>query len=218
LYRRFGLIRATAYTTPVHRALLRSQKNSAILPIWEEPPAQDSAAVEERAADTLEQRLALSNADLPRRARDEAWERFALGDFRLSAKAFSSAAALDRNDLEAHVGAMVCHVALGTLRGAAALLDGCPVRDRRLFELDLDLRERFGKDDLMKDLRTRCKYHAQTEGGDDRTAALHLLLLWYLGERDEAVFIASTIPKRYPGSRYSQWAEQMRAVLSATSG
>ncbi len=214
-HRRVGLIRATQQATPVQRALLRSFGTMPGLMTpqsWAEAPVP--AHTPETPTSTLEQRLTREATNLPIQAKQEGWRWFSDGNYRIASRAFLSAATLDPSDTEARVAAMVCHVTLGALRTAAGLLDQLAREGESAFALDLDLRARYGSEARADEVLARCKYNSQTEAGDDRSIALHVLTLWYLGARDEAVFAAAAIRKRFPESPFAAWPEQMRAVRS----
>jgi hypothetical protein len=221
LNRRQELLRATKSIAPIRRAITQGSnaplRSSIRSPFFEVATANELPTEN---APHLEDALRLDNEKRHAEVRRTAWARFADGQFFLAAKGFGLASRTDTTDLESRIGELASELMMGSGAAPAVIVEDVWRRFDDPFTLDLKLAERLGSQPLANQLRTRARVYVQIEGADAHLAAAYTLILWYLGERQDAVRAATALARRFPESRFDGWAERMRsaAPLGAPSG
>lgn len=220
--RRYGLVEATSLNAPVRRALLQSSFPSALpsalstVPFVSRPsPAADvvdvGSPLDPQSLDLHLQQTAVS-AHLA--ARSDAWAWFLGGNFRRAARGFQSAITLNPADTESYVGEMFCHLSNGATRTALATLSELARREPNPFVLDLDMRDRYATTTLARQVGFQTQAFVQDNSDLLAAGALHAFVLWFIGERAEAMRAASTIARDHPGTPFADWPAKMARAAS----
>ena len=212
LTRRYELIRASAHLAPARRAHWRAGGDPGRRTIPSEAAAQGAPPLGQVVtAVTVEERMQAAAQHLHSRMHQEAWEWFRNGNYRRAARAFQSAVTLAPKDLESRIGELVSQVSLGATRTAVAALAELSRRFENPFSSDIHLSGRYGVATDLFAIRARSKLYVQSDGVDAGAVAVHVLVLWYLGEQDEAFQAAARLGKRFPRTAYADWVEKLRA-------
>jgi hypothetical protein len=152
------------------------------------------------------------------RVRDEGWAWFEDGAYRRAARSFETAALLEPTDSVSRIGGLFCQVSLGATRTAVALLRELNARDPNPFAHDLDVGGAFGEAAEARRVRASVQLQAGIGSGRAELRALHALVLWYLGEQDDAVTAASSLARDHAGSAFTHWPAAMRAARAGAVG
>ncbi len=218
LERRRALIAATSLNAPVHRAGLTANATVGFRPMSSRVLLPPTGVVESEAAEptsTLEQRLR-SGADLAhQRVRTSAWDWFRKGEFRRAARGFETAASLEPSDAESRIGELFSHVSIGAMRTALAVLRELNRHDEDPFVHNLNLTDAYGDPAKPQRLRLGLPFRAMGLSANPDARALYVLVLWYLGERDEAIIGATKLAGELSFGSYADWLEKMRAARAA---
>ncbi len=222
--RRHALIAATSLNAPVHRAALTTNSTIGLSPpIGRAPLKLIEATASEAAAptSTLEQWLR-SGADVAhQRVRTEAWGWFREGEFRRAARGFETAVSLEPADAESRIGELFCHVSLGAMRTAIVVLRELSRHDDDPFLHDLNLTDAYGDPSRAQRLRLGLPLRAMVHSANPDARALYVLVLWYLGEHEEAMIGAAELVRAFPAGAYADWPAKVRtarASLAAEKG
>jgi hypothetical protein len=164
---------------------------------------------------SLGEKMADRISALHKRARDEAWALFEAGEYRLAARAFDSSTTLAPNDFDARVGEIFCALSTGSIRTAVVILQSVIRREVNPFAHQLNVADRYGSGASASSLRTRLQQIAQQSEGNADVLAIQVFGTWYLGYREEAATIATSLAGLDPGSRYARWPELMSEARTA---
>lgn len=212
LARRQALISATSLNAPVYRALLdtdivpRPGDSVAPPPIGDDMPTTQGVALSQRLRSGVVQSYASSL--------QQAWGQFSEGRYRLAIRYFQTASSLRPNDIEPRLGELYACLAIGAVRSAAEALGGVVRRTDNPFALPLNLIARFR--DRQEALRVRLEVQLLASGAKSADArAVYAMLLWHLGEPDEAMAMADAIRRDTPASMFANWPQAMRTALGA---
>lgn len=222
--RRRDLITATGLNAPVERAMGRSGALPGLR--WSvsrtpflanEGPQHHSEQVGEEAPKaTLDERLSTEVNVLHARTQAEAWAFFRDGDYRRAMRSFETAAMLDPQDYESRIGEIFCHLTIGAVRTAFALLLELERRDANPFRHALNVADRYGGIAAAQQVRLTAQGIAESAEQSAEANALHIFVLWYMDRRDDALRAARTLAGRAPGRSYAAWPDKMRAVTAAS--
>ena len=171
----------------------------------------------EAEAPTLDDLLDRGDAAAQQRAKGEAWALFREGRYRQAPRAFESAITLEPLDFESRIGEVFCYLSVGATRTALALLGELVRRDINPFQHDLRMAERYGNVADVNQLRIQGRRWADAADQTAEANALYIFVLWYLGEREDALRAAESLAKRAPAKAYASWPEKMRAAQSTES-
>ena len=216
LGRRSTLIAATMLNAPVHRATFDYGTGVTPLLTLDQTPfirSPDSGA--DGPAAPLDEWLRNSADRAQRQVADEAWAWFGDGEFRRAARAFEAATALDPDDHNSFVGELFCYVSLGATRTAVAVLRTLRRRAENPFLHDLNIVEAYGDNAEIRRVRVGVQWRADQAGTNPDLAALRVIVLWYLGEREEALRGATLLEQQHPDSPYARWSAKTSAALSS---
>ncbi|MBI4716781.1 MAG: hypothetical protein HY763_03175 [Planctomycetes bacterium] len=237
LTRRRGLVQATGLGAPVRRALMSRYSVAApalairttpFLPrtapslagdedaarAAPEPGAEAAAPTGGAEGETLDAQLRRTVVQAYAAVRAEGWDWFRAGHFRRASRCFESAITLEPGAAEGYVGAIFCHLSNGAVRTAMATLGEMSRRVENPFLPDLDLRERYASALTARQTGFQCQLHAQANPTVVRAVALHALVLWYVGEREQAELVASGVAQTHPGTVYAGWPARMAAAAA----
>jgi hypothetical protein len=168
------------------------------------PPAGPDAPL-------LEGELAAANRSLHAQAVSAAWSRFREGQYRRASRMFQTAVLFNPGDLDSAVGEVFSEYNAGAFSTAQVVLAAMVKRFENPFASSLVVADRLGSAAFASELRTRTRLAVQVENLAPEVLALHALVLWYLGERAEAMIAARRLDAA--GSEvFSGWAERMAAA------
>jgi len=217
LLRRRMLIEATTVNAPIHRSLSRNASVYALRLAIEQTPFDANQTVDDRKPPrTIEEGLRHGVEEAYERTRTDAWGWFREGEYRRAARAFETAAMLNRADGAAVIGEIVSHWSLSpeTPRTAAVVLGQLMRRGGNPFAYDVNLADAYPDRRTAQTMSIQARLQAAPEEVSVHLAALDALVLWYLGERNEALLVAEKIARRTDGSDYADWLAKMREVMS----
>jgi len=96
-----------------------------------------------------------------------------------------------------------------------ALLGELVRRDINPFQHDLRMADRYGNVADVNQLRIQGRRLADAPDQTVEVNAVYVFVLWYLGEREDALRAAEALAKRAPAKAYASWPEKMRAARSS---
>lgn len=216
LTRRYGLIAGSSLNAPVYRAISKSGGLVDVRSSLSRTPFINVEEVEAEAP-TLDDLLDRGDAAAQKRAKGEAWALFREGKYRQATRAFESAITLEPMDFESRIGEVFCYLSVGSTRTALALLGVLVRRDINPFQHDLRLADRYGNVADVNQLRIQGRRWADAADQAAEANAMYIFVLWYVGEREDALRAAESLAKRAPAKAFSSWPEKMRAARSSES-
>lgn len=219
LTRRSSLLAATALNAPVHRAAMNYGTGISLRAAVEQTPfvRQDASQGSEEPIQ-LSEWLRMDADRACERVRREAWSWFGDGAYRRALRAFEAVGSLDPEDGEARIGKIFCHVTLGAARTALAVFDQLTRRVENPFLYDLDVAAAYGNASDVRRARVQAEWRSQSETANSKLRAMRVLVLWYLGERDEASRAVSALVTDDPDGAYSGWPAMINLARSASPG
>jgi thioredoxin-like negative regulator of GroEL len=179
--------------------------------------SEDLEFTEEAPTIALDHGLREGIAKAHRRAQAAGWAWFREGQYRRAARAFESATALEPKNMEDRIGELFCHVSMGATRTAIAILGELNRRHADLFRHSLPLARAYGDAAEAQQVRIRLRLQVNAAGNVPDLEALYALVLWFLGEREEAHLAVVNIVRVYPHTAYAEWPSRMRAAQNALS-
>lgn len=220
LRRRSALISATGINAPV----LRAHRNSisglgaggadrGVASGGVRRPTPAGEVVADGEAPPLGDYLSSWSLTAGQRARAHAWGLFRDGKYRPAARAFAQARSVDRDDYESRIGEWWCHVSVGALRTASVLVREWVGRDENPFRHPLNMREAFGSGSRAFDIRIEMRLLSSRSGTTDDLKATYALVLWYLGDVEEARVVTQGLARETSVRMYMDWPEKMRRAL-----
>jgi hypothetical protein len=222
--RRRELITATGLNAPVERAMGRSGALPGLR--WSvsrtpflatEGPQPDSEQADDAAPKvTLDERLSTEVIVLHSRTRAEGWAFFRDGDYRRAMRSLETAAMLDPQDYESRIGEIFCHLTIGAIRTAFALLMELERRDANPFRHALNVADRYGGVVAAQQVRLTAQGIAESAEQSPEANALNIFVLWYMDRRDDARRAARTLAGRAPERLYAAWPDKMRAATASS--
>jgi len=212
--RRYALVAATSLNAPVYRSLLKPSAGFGLASTLARMPPTRTSETDSVLAppSSLDQRLQAGVALVQARQRAEGWAWFHEGEFRRAARAFESVTLLEPQNTESRIGELFCHVSLRAISTAVAVLRALDRRNENPFLDELDLVEAYPEAARARELGVESRLWGHGDVGNPDLRALHVLILWYLGERDEAVLAATSLVRDFPGTTYADWPAKMRAA------
>ena len=128
---------------------------------------------------------------------------------------------LQPSDAQSRIGELFCHLSVGALQTAVTVWAQLGRRDPNPFLHDLDLTARYGDAREAHRLRVQALLQVSPSSDDAVGRALFVPVLWYLGERDEAMVAARNLTRDFPDTPHAGWLAMMRdarAALAAEHG
>jgi len=212
LSRRQALMTATGLNAPVYRALRETTVSPTFVAGALPGPPQRVGEPPDQVAPTLAQRLQSNVDQAYRDCANRAWRSFREGNYRMAIRLFQAASAMKPSDLESRLGELMVNLSLGAMRSALEVMESIMRRTQNPFDLLLDVTVRFR--DRQEALRVRLEAQLfSSASGQTNSRALYALVLWYLGESEEAIAIAEAVRRDAPNSRYAEWPDMMRKTL-----
>ena len=215
LARQHTLIAATSFAAPVWRVVQSDRLGLNLRATVGRTPfvrSEDLEFTEEAPTIALDHRLREGIAKAHSRAQAEGWAWFREGQYRRAARAFESATGLEPKNVEDRIGELFCHVSMGATRTALAILGELNRRHLDLFRHSLPLARAFGDTAEAQQVRIRLRLQVNAAGNVPDLEALYALVLWFLGEREEAHLAVANIVRVYPHTAYAEWPSRMRAA------
>ncbi len=214
--RRYDLIAATSNAAPVHRANIRHASVAGMLTSIDMTPFDKRGAdLTEPAKSQLVDVLAYDVARSHRRVLQEAWDSFRDGEYRKARRAFESAAVLDSDDYIAQVGMFFSMMQLGSVRAAHTVLLTLNQHDPNPFLHQVNVADVLENRERVALLRARSVVASDAPARAPNVAAMNAFVAWYLGDRDQALTVATAIVRQSPGTPFDDWPVKMRAAMGA---
>ncbi|HNQ23825.1 MAG TPA: hypothetical protein PKK06_12085 [Phycisphaerae bacterium] len=232
------MLQAAGLTGPVRRTLLQSGPSTVpiVRPGTVEWPAAAVAEVTPPVAVPLAEGrplslcLAAARDAACERSIQEAWTWFTEGRFREAARLLSGASALRPDDVSVRLAEVFARVSAGQLETAAVIVEEIVRRELAPFGQEMAILDRYDDRERGRRVRQETDVYAQAlrkavvDDADPKrkaraanAGALHVLVLWYLGERDLALGAAETLSRNFPDTVYARWPVQMRAAREAAA-
>ncbi len=217
LNRRYSLVEATAQDAPIHRANMNAAVRGISVPATSAPalpasadePSADDVRIDVRTEEGLDTALS--------RFRREAWTLFREGAYRPAGRLFELVGTLDRSDFESRLAELFCHVAMDSVRTSFVVVEQLDRYEDNVFAHEVDLTDRFASPSDARALRLRAQQGAQANRQSPQAVARHVLVLWYLGERREAL-LAARSAESLADAKYADWPAKMQAALNRAGG
>ena len=216
LSRRYSLVEAASLNAPVHRAIWASAQRGDALPAAARTPMTPLIVTAPSAPpSTLDRYLRQGLAVSVHRFREEAWGWFEEGSYRRAARLFESALTMQPDDLELRLGELFSYVCLDAIRTSIAALHGMSRHKQNPFAFELNLKGRFASDEKAQKVRLESQRWAQDQKDDPQMIALHLLVLWHLGDPREAILAAGSASELFADTVYADFPAKMQAAQAA---
>lgn len=161
-------------------------------------------------APLLEGEFATANRSLHARAVAAAWSQFREGQYRRASRMFQTAVLFDPGDLDSAVGELFSEYNAGAFNTAQVVLAALVKRFENPFASPLVVADRLGSGAFASELRSRTRLAVQVENPAPEVLALHTIVLWYLGERGEAIIAARRLDAA-GSEKFFGWADRMAA-------
>ena len=218
LSRKFNLMAATSRYAPVYRAIAQRGSLLALRTSVLRTPF-DAAGVPE-AADgeaPLDVRLAGDVEAAMKQALGRAWERFSGEEYRLAARAFEAVLTLDPDNAEARIGGLLCQAATGSAATSVVVAAELARRVSNPFVLDPRAADHFATEKALLPMLLEARVRVESAAAAENPAlrATYALVLWYLGEREEAIRAVEAAVRSRGGVEFAAWPAQMRAAVPA---
>ena len=219
ILRKHGLITANAFTAPVWRANLRPQTRGPARQGPAEPPLPFdivTTADSDEPVTTLGQMLEARSQRSAESLRDSAWQNMRRGNFRRAARGFEIVHSLDSSDGLSKLGEVLAYLSSGARRTAQVTVQQLARRVDNPFLLGLDLADVYGERQRDQ-LRAMVQWARAVETESEHALAIRAIVLWYLGERDEARRAAKELAEDFPESLYAHWSQRMDDATQSLS-
>ena len=208
-----GLTNQLGNTAPVRRRGRDWQIRDALAQqsLDNAPPPEsylENAANRRSYSEMLAERIAAEHA----RAIKEGWQFLSAGNYRQAILCFEAAETANRDDPEAAVG-IICAAITDkhpSYQLAYTVLLRVIGRGRVVFDVDIDLRDKHSDPDSVTHMVGSIQRLARQSPADLNLAAMSAFLLWFSGERDEALRVADRIHEEHRTSPFASMAAQMR--------
>lgn len=209
--RRYVLVEASAGQAPVRRALVQgdSMPRRPLPPIESQPGATATGRIVADDSVALSQRLTANLSGLADQSLANAWLAFGDRDYRGATALFQAFATLEPNSLEASIGVLLCDLARGALRTAAAQLGSLVRRFDDPFALSSTVSGRFADVTETRQVMLRARLIAEAPNASAPAKALYVLAAWYTGHEAEARIAARALAAEHPDSVYQNWPEKI---------
>lgn len=222
--RRQRLIEATTTNAPIYRSMMRNNAFSGLrsseFPSAKSAPGMSAPARPDETAEyaaSLHEILRTSVRRDHSKARADAWDIFEGGDYRRAARSFEAALVLEANDPELRLGEIFSYLAGDAPATAAVLVQQFDRRVSNIFAHDARIRQRYEAAGLLEGHLRKARLAVESVEGDrnPNILAMHIFVLWHLGEHETAIRTALALAREPDGSAYASWPLKMRAVQSA---
>ncbi|MCH7720498.1 MAG: hypothetical protein IH988_05840 [Planctomycetes bacterium] len=214
------LVRSSAHTMPVWRGLLLTggmgiptRRDSSSAP---EGLNFDSLAIAKTAGPAILQSTVQAQrlASTHRNSIQEGWDWLGQESYHRGKAAFVSAEASDRSDPSSRTGQTVIHLLLGNSATAGRMLHNTLRHDGvSAFTVDVDLTEALGEGERWRELAVSTESHLLGTPDDPEAIAIRAYVLWYGGDRQEAMRVVRRIQVADPMSEFSGMESLMQRAL-----
>ncbi len=222
LARQHTMTQANALNAPLYRALWstgtggaqRPRSVAALEVPFERVDVPDASA----GAKPLDQSLNLRVTDAYTKLRVEGWARFGAGEYRRAVRAFEAGVSMSPHDYESRLGELFSHVSLGAMRTSAILVATWARRDSNPLLHATDMTARYASVEEARALRLRTLQFAEANPEAPSAQALYVLVLWCLGDEDEAAASAAVLGRNHPNSAFADWPLKLREASAVRGG
>lgn len=209
--RQSALLAATTGTGPLHRAL---RDGEAAAPRLKALQGELTLSHRPRAGSTeperkLEEWLRAGADSAYERLNADAWQSFRDGHYRRAARAFETLVVMHPDDLASRIGEIFSYVSLGMNKTAGASLTLLLRHDSSPWLAEIDLSDAYGDARELQRIRASVRVMAAGAAVPDPSA---IIMLWYLGETDEALRLAESLARQRQEAPYADWPVEMRKV------
>ncbi len=219
LARRQELIAATTVNAPVHRALgQRGTFDPGLMSIAATPFVPSEAPVRSDDAPPIAELLRESVDGHTQRLLRLGWSWFSEQQYGRAYRSFESTLVVDPNNKQAGVGRVFCRLSVGAMRSAMVEVAFLARQPGNPFVQPFVLAEKYQSSDAASHVLFQTRLFAERNATQVVPEALHVYVLWYLGEKEEALRLAAVLAKRHPQSPYADWPALMQVSLAMTHG
>lgn len=215
------LVRSSALTMPVWRSLLLTgamgipaRRDSFPAPEgldFDSPATAETAGPAILQSTVQAQRLASTH----RHSIQEGWDWLRQESYHQGKAAFVSAEASDRSDPSSRTGQTVIHLLLGNTATAGRMLHKALRHDKKsAFTVDLDLTQALGESERWRELDVVTESHLLGTPDDPEAIAIRAYVLWYGGDRKEAMRVVRRIRVADPTSEFAGMESLMQKASS----
>lgn len=214
------LVRSSAHTMPAWRGLLLTgemgipaRRDSSSAP---EGLNFDSLAIAKTAGPAILQSTVQAErlASTHRNSIQEGWDWLRQESLHQAKAAFASAEASDRRDPASRTGQTVIHLLLDNSATAGRMLHKALRYDGvSAFTVDVDLTEALGEGERWRELEVVTESHLLGTPDDPEAIAIRAYVLWYGGDRQEAMRVVRRIQVADPMSEFSGMESLMQRAL-----
>ncbi|MCH7701092.1 MAG: hypothetical protein IID37_05345 [Planctomycetes bacterium] len=212
------LVRSSAYTVPVARSLrLTGEMGTAYSSRAPEGLGFESLSTAETAGPAILQSTVQAErlASTHRNSIREGWDWLRQESLHQAKAAFASAEASDRHDPASRTGQTVIHLLLGNRMTAGRMLQNTLRHDGvSAFTVDVDLTEALGEGQRWRDLDVVTEAHLIGAPDDPEKIAIRAYVLWYGGDRQEAMRVVRRIQGADPMSEFASMEPLMQEALN----
>lgn len=222
--RRQRLIEASSENAPIYRSMIRNNAfsglRSSTIPSVMSAPGMDAPA---RPVDSTEYAASLHEILRTNVRRDhtkskaDAWDHFEEGEYRRAARTFEAALVLDPDDVELRIGEIFSYLAGDGPSTATVLVQQLDRRAPNLFHHDAGIKERYERAGLLEKHLREARLRVESVEGErnPNLLAMHIFVLWHLGDRETALRAAQALAREPDGSAFASWPLKMRDARSA---
>lgn len=218
--RKKNLIQATSLNAPVRRAFWENGISMGLRTSVEKTPYQPHDPRDqsnETKRPTLDEKLVRLVTVSHTRSKEQAWGWFSDGEYRRAIRSFETAIALESKDVESHIGLLFSYLSLRATQTTFAVLRAIHRREVNPFEYDMIITNRFHDPNDVQRLIFQLRTQAQRHADHPDIFALYAFMLWFTGDRDEAVNVMGGDDRKETRSPYDDWYQQMKAIHSSRS-
>ena len=138
---------------------------------------------------------------------------FREGQYRQAARAFSQATSVDPGDIESRIGELFSYVSVRALHTSIAVMREWERQDANPFLHKLDMTTAFENPHMALDLKVELRLVATNEDVNPNVEALYTMVMWYLGDIDEAMRVATRLARNSSTGVFASRPAKMRRAL-----
>ncbi len=213
LRRRQELVSATGLNAPVHRALNRGEGAGVVRSLVAVTPVVQPVPVVELSDSSVASPLDELLHDNAFREYDRvelrAWQSLYEGSYRSAARAFETVSLMEPSNVAARLGFLFAHLGLQSHSTARAVVSELSRRKTSPFLAGIDLSAVFADATVVRRLRVIARTVAVSDSVGRRDLALQTLVLWYLGEPEEALALSRRLVARSDASAFASWPDMI---------
>ncbi|MGB0715910.1 MAG: hypothetical protein ACPGXK_08530 [Phycisphaerae bacterium] len=211
-----ALTQANALNAPIDRAMWRLGTSSGFASLTAERPFSPEEVEEVPVeAPTLGEHVRQRTQFNLENSLERAWEAFGDGEYRRSLRLFQAASILGRDEGEPLVGEALSHLLSGSVSAATVHVRQLARRLDNPFMVELPprLRNRLADDAILVRSLLITRRFSEANADTPEAVGLHVFLLWFAGQQEDAIRIAGTLPGVGPLTPFADWPEKLETAL-----